>query len=65
MTDTPRRFRVALTGDFFAADGSTKYPDIGLSVFEGQAHIEWVKFREHKTPRSGPTRSTARTGSSC
>ena len=45
-----RRFRVALTGDFFSADGSTKYPDIGLSVFEGQPHLEWVKFREHKTP---------------
>ncbi len=48
MTDTPRRFRVALTGDFFAPDGSTKYPDIGLSVFEGQAQLEWARFREHR-----------------
>jgi phosphoglycerate dehydrogenase-like enzyme len=48
MTETPRRFRVALTGDFFAADGSTKYPDIGLSVFEGQGQLEWVKFGEHR-----------------
>ena len=48
MTDTPRRFRVALTGDFFSPDGSTKYPDIGLSVFDGQGHLEWVKFREHR-----------------
>jgi phosphoglycerate dehydrogenase-like enzyme len=50
MSETTRRFRVALTGDFFAADGSTKYPDIGLSVFDEQPQIEWVKFREHKTP---------------
>jgi phosphoglycerate dehydrogenase-like enzyme len=48
MNETTGRFRVALTGDFFAADGSTKYPDIGLSIFEGQPQIEWVKFREHK-----------------
>jgi phosphoglycerate dehydrogenase-like enzyme len=48
MADTPRRFRVALTGDFFSADGSTKYPDIGLSVFDGQGHLEWVKFGEHR-----------------
>jgi phosphoglycerate dehydrogenase-like enzyme len=48
MPDTPRRFRVALTGDFFSADGSTKYPDIGLSVFEGQPHLEWAKFCEHR-----------------
>jgi len=50
MSETPRRFRVAFTGDFFSPDGTTKYPDIGLSVFEGQSHLEWIKFREHKTP---------------
>jgi phosphoglycerate dehydrogenase-like enzyme len=50
MSETTRQFRVALTGDFFGPDGSTKYPDIGLSVFDGQSHLEWVKFREHKTP---------------
>ena len=48
MSETTGRFRVALTGDFFSADGSTKYPDIGLSIFEGLPHIEWIKFREHK-----------------
>ncbi len=48
MAETPRRFRVALTGDFFAADGATKYPDIGLSIFDGQEHLEWVKFRDHR-----------------
>jgi phosphoglycerate dehydrogenase-like enzyme len=50
MSETPRRFRVALTNDFISPDGSTKYPDIGLSVFEGHGHVEWVKFREHKSP---------------
>jgi phosphoglycerate dehydrogenase-like enzyme len=50
MSETPPRFRVALTGDFFAPDGSTKYPDIGLSVFEGQSHIDWSPFTEQKTP---------------
>jgi phosphoglycerate dehydrogenase-like enzyme len=50
MSETARKFRIALTGDFFTADGSTKYPDIGLSVFNSQPQIEWVKFREHKTP---------------
>ena len=50
MTASPRTFRVALTGDFFAPDGSTKYPDIGLSTFEGQGHLEWVKLSEHRTP---------------
>ena len=48
MSDIRARFRVALTGDFFAPDGSTKYPDIGLSVFEGHGHLDWVRFREHR-----------------
>ena len=48
MSETPRRFRVALTGDFFTPDGSTKYPDIGLSVFQGHDHLEWFRFREHR-----------------
>ena len=50
MRDPSRRFRVALTNDFFAADGSTKYPDIGLSVFDGHDHLEWSRFRDHRTP---------------
>ena len=50
MSETTGQFRVALTGDFFSADGSTKYPDIGLSIFDGHPHIEWAKVREHKVP---------------
>lgn len=50
MTDAPRAFRVALTADFFGPDGLTKYPDIGLSVFEGQGQVAWSRFAEHRTP---------------
>ena len=50
MSATPRRFRVAFTGDFFGADGSTKYPDVGLSIFDGCDHVEWIKFHDHRTP---------------
>jgi len=50
MNETPGQFRVALTNDFFGPDGSTKYPDIGLSVFDGHGHIEWAKLCEHKNP---------------
>lgn len=46
-------FRVALTGDFFGPDGSTKYPDIGLSTFDGHPEVAWSKFAEHR-PRIGP-----------
>jgi phosphoglycerate dehydrogenase-like enzyme len=48
MSETPSRFRVALTGDFFTPDGSTRYPDIGLSVFQGHDHLQWSSFREHR-----------------
>jgi phosphoglycerate dehydrogenase-like enzyme len=48
MSETPRPFRVALTGDFFTPEGSTKYPDIGLSVFQGHDHLEWFRLREHR-----------------
>ena len=50
MSHASKQFRVALTGDFFAPDGTTKYPDIGLSVFDGHNHLEWSKFTEHHTP---------------
>jgi phosphoglycerate dehydrogenase-like enzyme len=50
MSEQKARFRVAFTNDFFSSDGSTKYPDIGLSVFAEQAHLEWGKFHEHKNP---------------
>lgn len=46
-------FRIALTGDFFGPDGSTKYPDIGLSTFDGHPEVAWAKFAEHR-PQIGP-----------
>jgi phosphoglycerate dehydrogenase-like enzyme len=39
---------VSLTADFFGPDGSTKYPDIGLSLFDGKASIAWSKLAEHR-----------------
>jgi phosphoglycerate dehydrogenase-like enzyme len=50
MNESKAPFRVALTGDFFKADGTTKYPDIGLSVFDGAAHLQWTKVPDHRTP---------------
>jgi phosphoglycerate dehydrogenase-like enzyme len=50
MSELPGRFRVALTNDFFSPDGSTRYPDIGLSVFAEQTSLEWVRLGEHKNP---------------
>ncbi len=41
-------FRVAFTGDFYAADGSLKYRDIGLSVFAPHASIRHSRFEEHR-----------------
>src|SRR5689334_6886528 len=43
-----KTFRVALTGDFYNADGSTKYPDIGLNVFSAAPHIQSRAFPEHR-----------------
>src|SRR4051812_2488607 len=45
---SPKPFRVALTADFYNADGSTKYPDIGLSVFARHAHVSHAPFAEHR-----------------
>jgi phosphoglycerate dehydrogenase-like enzyme len=45
---SPKPFRVALTADFYNADGSTKFPDLGLSVFEPYEHITCKPFAEHR-----------------
>jgi phosphoglycerate dehydrogenase-like enzyme len=44
----PNPFPVALTADFYNDDGSTKYPDIGLSVFAPHGHITHKPFAEHR-----------------
>jgi phosphoglycerate dehydrogenase-like enzyme len=43
-----RRFRLALTADFYAGDGSPKFRDLGLGVFEGHDHIEIRTFAQHR-----------------
>ena len=49
MSAASPTFRVAFTGDFFAADGSTKYPDIGLSVFADRTRTFAIsRFAEHR-----------------
>lgn len=50
MSGPRSTFRVALTADFFGPDGSTKYPDIGLSAFDGRDDVEWFALPEHRTP---------------
>ncbi len=41
-------FSVALTADFYHADGSPKYADMGLSVFEDVPYITCTPFTEHQ-----------------
>lgn len=48
-----KKFVVSLTADFFGADGSPKYRDLGLSVFDEQPQIERRTFAEHR-PKIGP-----------
>jgi len=42
------KFRVALTADFYGPDGSPKYQDLGLGVFQADARIEHFPFAEHR-----------------
>ena len=37
----PERFRIGVTRDFLKADGSLGFGDIGLSMLDGNANIEW------------------------
>jgi len=49
MTITPTScFRVALTADFYDENGSPKFDDLGLSVFDGCDQIEVTRFDEHR-----------------
>jgi phosphoglycerate dehydrogenase-like enzyme len=47
MAASPKIFRVAFTGDFYAADGTPRYSDMGLSVFAPHA-IQSSRFEEHR-----------------
>src|SRR4051794_17607009 len=57
----PRPFRVVLTADFYNADGSPKYPDLGLSVFEKFPNVSYSPFAEHRR-QIGPDQLTGANG---
>jgi phosphoglycerate dehydrogenase-like enzyme len=44
----PSSFRVALTADFYEANGATKYRDIGLKLFDGLSHFVVSQFADHR-----------------
>ena len=49
MNDAPRPdFRVALTADFYDEAGRPKFADLGLGVFERQAHVVVETFALHQ-----------------
>jgi phosphoglycerate dehydrogenase-like enzyme len=48
MMSLPHRFRVALTADFFDAEGNTKYRDIGLDLLKSEPQIELAAFEKHQ-----------------
>jgi phosphoglycerate dehydrogenase-like enzyme len=48
MNSAPKIFRAAFTGDFYAADGSPKYRDMGMSIFALHPHIRQSSFKENR-----------------
>lgn len=46
--NSPAHFRVALTADFYDAEGRLKYRDIGLNLLESAPQIEVRRFAEHR-----------------
>lgn len=49
MTASGRRaFRVALTADFYGADGKSRYTDFGLGTFAGHPHVQVSRFDRHE-----------------
>lgn len=53
----PRQFQVALTGDFYQADGTPLYDDIGLNLLDEQPTIAYRPFAEHR-PEIDPAQLT-------
>ena len=43
-----KKFRVALTADFYDPAGALNFPDIGLSSFDSHPEIEVQRFAEHR-----------------
>ncbi|MFH1924016.1 MAG: NAD(P)-dependent oxidoreductase [Planctomycetota bacterium] len=48
QTQAPAAFRVALTADCYAPDGSLKFKDLGLDVFTAHPHVRPTRFGEHR-----------------
>ena len=44
-----RKFRIALTGDFYDADRNTKFPDMGLQYLDDDPNIEYFAFDEDRS----------------
>ena len=54
MGENGRRFRVALSADYFAGDGVPRAPDLGLSLFDGHAGIDHFVLPEfHAVTKPG------------
>jgi phosphoglycerate dehydrogenase-like enzyme len=43
-----RRFRIAFTGDFFDADGTPRYPDLGVDGLSATPYMEVTRFPEYR-----------------
>lgn len=48
QADASRRFRVALTADFYGPDRMPRYRDLGLGLFENEPRITHSAFAEHR-----------------
>lgn len=48
MASTQKPFRVALTADFYEENGTSKFDDLGLGVFENSDRVDLIRFAEHR-----------------
>ena len=47
MTAGSKKFRIALTGDFYDEAGNTRVPDMGLQYLDDDPNAEYFAFEEH------------------
>ncbi len=48
-TATTKTFHVALTADFFSGDGSSKFQEMGLSVLDESAHVQYASLKTYQS----------------
>jgi phosphoglycerate dehydrogenase-like enzyme len=53
MASPGERFRIIFSADFFNADGSPRFDDLGTGVFQGHDHIQVGRIKNHR-PEIGP-----------